>query len=166
MKFIISYNEAWPLRFEQIARSLRDILPATCRFHHVGSTAVLGMPAKDIIDLDIECPDGSMASIIAALDGAGYAHRGDLGIPTREAFSPKAGSLAATFPEHHLYACESQSPELFKHLAFRDYLIQHTERAAWLAAQKIIVDQSANSREAYIENKADAYAVITREALG
>jgi GrpB-like predicted nucleotidyltransferase (UPF0157 family) len=122
------------------------------------------MPAKDIVDVDIECPDGTMPQIIAALDRAGYDHEGDKGIPTREAFCP-GDRTAAGLPHHHLYACETRSPELFKHLAFRDYLVSHSDRARWLAAQKIVADQAADSRDAYIENKSDAYAVITAESL-
>jgi GrpB-like predicted nucleotidyltransferase (UPF0157 family) len=123
------------------------------------------MPAKDIIDLDVECPTGAMPSIINGLDAAGYVHEGDKGIPMREAFCPKTGSLASKLPRHHLYACESRSPELFKHLAWRDYLRLHVQRAKWLATQKIAKDRSANSRAAYIENKSTAYAIIARESL-
>jgi GrpB-like predicted nucleotidyltransferase (UPF0157 family) len=54
---------------------------------------------------------------------------------------------------------------LIKHLAFRDYLTNHPERAHWLAAQKIATDNAAPTREAYIEAKADCYALITAESL-
>jgi GrpB-like predicted nucleotidyltransferase (UPF0157 family) len=57
------------------------------------------------------------------------------------------------------------SPELLKHLAFRDYLISHPDRAQWLASRKIKEDKSANSRAEYIENKSNAYAIITKESL-
>jgi GrpB-like predicted nucleotidyltransferase (UPF0157 family) len=104
MKFITPYNTEWPARFKLIARFLRKYIPSTCLIHHIGSTSVPGMPAKDIIDIDIECPNGSMPSIIEALDKAGYDHEGDLGIPTREAFKPRDGTLAFNLPLHHLYA--------------------------------------------------------------
>ncbi len=165
MRYIAEYNPDWPDRFERIAEWLRPRLPGGCVLHHVGSTSVPGMPAKDVIDLDIECPVGAMASVIEALAAIGYEHQGDKGIPTREAFRPLEGSIPASFPAHHLYACESDSPELHKHLAFRNYLVAHGERAAWLANQKRQADQSAESRDAYIENKSDAYAVITQESL-
>jgi GrpB-like predicted nucleotidyltransferase (UPF0157 family) len=137
MKYFTPYNDVWPHRSQQIARFLYDQIPNNCRIHHVGSTAIPGIPAKDIIDLDIEYPSGTMQSIIGILDEAGYVHEGDKGIPSRETFCPKMGSSASKLPQHHLYACESQSPELFKHLAFREYLILHVQRAKWLAAQKI-----------------------------
>ncbi len=165
MKCITPYIDDWPNAFQQISRFLRVTLPETCLIHHVGSTSIPGMPAKNIIDLDIECPNGTMSSIIGALNGAGYFHEGDKGIPMREAFCPKMESPASKLPQHHLYACESQSPELFKHQAFRDYLILHVQRAKWLASKKIAIGKSAKSRAAYIEKKSDAYAIITIESL-
>ena len=165
MKYIVPYNNEWPIRFNAIAQFLRGYIPDGCLIHHVGSTAVPGMPAKDIIDVDVECPDGSMASVIEALERARYDHEGDLGIPTREAFKPRIGSTALSLPCHHLYACETRSPELFKHIAFRDYLICHPTRAEWLASQKVRADELANSRAEYIENKSSAYETIEGEIL-
>ena len=165
MKHITPYNNEWPVRFSLVAKFLREHLPDTCFIHHIGSTSIPGMPSKDIIDLDIECPNGSMSSIIDSLDRAGYDHEGDKGIATREAFQPKVGSLAFNLPPHHLYACETQSPELFKHLAFREYLVSHPDRAKWLAREKIEKDQSAKSRSEYIINKSIIYEIITEESL-
>jgi len=165
MRYIAEYNPDWPARCERIVAMLRPYLPAECKFHHVGSTSVPGMPSKDIIDIDIECPTGAMAAVIQALAVAGYTHEGDKGIPSREAFAPLPGSAAAEMSAHHLYACESDSPELRKHLAFREYLKANNERAQWLAQQKEEAENAATTREEYIMNKSGAYKGITREAL-
>ena len=165
MKYITPYNLDWPRMFERIARFLGWALPGTCRIHHVGSTAIAGMPAKDIIDIDIECPGNMMSVLIEHLAGAGYIHEGDKGIAGREAFRPRSEGPAARLPGHHLYACESGSSELARHLAFRDYLASHGQRAKWLAEEKIASDRLADSREAYIEAKAAAYALVMEEAL-
>jgi GrpB-like predicted nucleotidyltransferase (UPF0157 family) len=166
MRYITAYKPDWPARFERIISMLRPHLPAGCRFHHVGSTSIGGMPSKDIIDIDIECPVGSMFGVIKALAVIGYVHEGDKGILTREAFSPVPGSAGAEMPAHHLYACEASSPELRKHLAFREYLRAHSERAQWLAEQKQEADNAATTPDEYIMNKNAAYEVITHEALG
>ena len=47
-------------------------------------------------------------------------NQGDKGVPSREAG-------AVDLPAHHLYACEASSPELRRHLAFRDFLRRHRE---------------------------------------
>lgn len=165
MQYIKEYDLDWPKRFVLITGYVKKFLPDSCIFHHVGSTSVPGMPAKDIIDLDIEYVPGSLQTVINGLEKAGYQHEGDLGIPGREAFTPVHNSEVASLPAHHLYACETDTYELRKHLAFRDYLTANPGRAQWLAARKIAVDASANSRDEYIEKKSGFYAVITKESL-
>ena len=165
MRYITPYNPDWPRRFAHIVAYLVPLLPKDCRIHHIGSTSVPGMPAKDVIDLVIECPGGSIRAVIDALSKAGYEHQGDRGIPGREVFRPASESEPASFPSHHLYTCESGAAELRKELAFRDYLIRHPHRAHWLAQQKIAADASAPTRAAYIDNKSPSYALITSESL-
>lgn len=165
MQYITEYNPNWPKRFKLIVAVLCLHLPDTCLFHHVGSTSIPGMPAKEIIDIDIECLTGSMVDVIQALATFGYEHEGDKGILTREAFRPLLYSTPSKFPMHHLYACEVDSPELFKHLAYREYLKAHPAKALWLASQKRLADEEASSRQEYIANKSDAYAIITEESL-
>jgi len=123
------------------------------------------MPSKDIIDVDIECPAGCMSAVIRALDKPGYEHEGDKSIPGREAFQAVQDSLVAGLQPHHLYACESPAWELHKHLAFRDFLIAHRHRMNWLAEQKRLADHMAQTREEYMQNKAQAYLIITAESL-
>ncbi len=144
---------------------MTDFIPDDCLFHHVGSTSVPGMSAKDIIDLDIEYAKGSFQALISGLREAGYEHEGDLGISGRDAFKPILGSSAMALPAHHPYACEIGAFELQKHLAFREYLRAHPERATWLSKMKLLADASAKSRDEYIENKLRYYETITRESL-
>ena len=122
------------------------------------------MPAKDIIDLDIEYEPDTLKVVLGALNDAGYEHEGDLGITGREAFKPTPGSVAASLPVHNLYACQTGANELRKHLAYRNYLIAHPARAQWLANQKILVDAAASSRDDYIKEKSPYYDIINQEA--
>jgi len=165
MRYIKEFDPDWAADFSEIANFLAERLNGSALIHHVGSTSVPDMVAKDIVDVDIECACGAMGEVIERLAAAGYEHRGDQGIPTREAFRPVAGSAAAVLRAHHLYACEADSPELQRHLAFRDYLLAYPERARWLAAQKIQVDQDALSREAYITGKTACYEMVVAEAM-
>ena len=165
MNHIREFSQDWRNGFQQIEQFLSAWVPATCRIHHVGSTSVPEMPAKDIIDVDVECPEGSLQQVIGDLAEAGYDHEGDLGVPGREAFIARATSDACQLPAHHLYACESDSPALRNHLAFRDYLIACPERAGWLAAQKRQHDQASDTRADYIDAKTAAYELIVTEAL-
>ncbi|MYD98694.1 MAG: GrpB family protein [Gammaproteobacteria bacterium] len=165
VRHIREYTEDWANGFREIARILYAILPRGCRVHHVGSTSVPGMPAKDIIDIDIEYPQDSMREVIERLSEAGYDHRGNRGVPMREAFAPRDGTHMAPLSTHHLYACESGSSPLRDHLAFRDYLLAHPERACWLAAEKRRADSVSPTRTAYIDAKAAAYEEVLAEAV-
>lgn len=165
MKYITTYNQNWSRRFLQITAYLKKFLSKKCTYHHVGSTSIPGMVAKDIIDLDIEYLNCSLQGIIDGLKEAGYEHQGDLGIPGREAFKQIQGSVASSLPSHHLYACEVNAYELQKHITFRDYLIANPVRARWLSNQKLSVDASAHSRIEYIEKKSCYYEVITLESM-
>ena len=165
MKFITVYNHNWSKRYEQIATYLKQYLHDSCRFHHVGSTSIIGMPAKDIIDLDIEYVHGCLNAVIGGLKKAGYEHEGDLGIQGREAFKPVPNSPAESLPAHHLYACEHGALELRKHLSFRNYLRAHPERVAWLSDKKLLADTSVDTRDEYIENKSHFYKTITEESM-
>ena len=136
MKYLLEYTEDWRVAFTQISAHLFVHLPAGCRVHHVGSTAIPGMPAKDIVDVNVEIPVGALEQVVEHLRLAGYRHVGDRGIPGREAFEPVTWSGADALHTHHLYVCEASAGELRRHLAFRDYVIANPQRAAWLAARK------------------------------
>jgi len=123
---VLPYDGKWEKDFVRIRDELREALgPLALRIEHVGSTAVRGLSAKPVIDIDVVIRDRSdLDEAIAALAGAGYLHRGDLGIPGREAFAYEGKEHLR---KHHLYVCAEDSPELKRHLAFRDYLRSHPE---------------------------------------
>lgn len=126
---VLPYDPQWKAAFEAIRQEIEaavgDLLLSV---EHVGSTAVEGLSAKPIIDLDVVIAAASdLPEVIERLASIGYEHEGDLGIPGREAFcyTGKPHLLA-----HHLYVCPRDSRELHRHLAFRDYLRTHPEAAA------------------------------------
>ena len=46
-------NPDWPLPFQHLKTRL---LPATAQIHHIGTTAVPGLAAKNIIDIQVSLP--------------------------------------------------------------------------------------------------------------
>lgn len=50
-------NPAWPEQFQALAGSLRAVLgPRAGVIHHIGSTSVPGLAAKNVIDLQLSLP--------------------------------------------------------------------------------------------------------------
>ncbi len=69
---IVEYQSNWPLEFAEIARVLRVGLGALAlRIDHIGSTAVPGLAAKNIIDIQITVPALNQ-DVIQALEELGY----------------------------------------------------------------------------------------------
>ena len=123
---VLPYDEGWKQDFLKIKQELQDALgQLAIDIEHVGSTSVEGLSAKPIIDIDVVIEDNTvLKDAVAALERAGYEHEGDLGIPGREAFRYEGKEHLRT---HHLYVCPKDSPELKRHVAFRDHLRSHPE---------------------------------------
>ncbi len=70
---ILPYQAHWQGEFEAIGAQLRHRLgELALRIDHIGSTAVPGLAAKDIIDIQVTA-QALTPAIEAALQGAGYA---------------------------------------------------------------------------------------------
>ena len=120
------YRAAWEQDFADIAAEIRGAMgELALRIEHIGSTAVRGLSAKPIIDIDVVIWDASLlGAAIARLEAIGYRHEGDLGIAGREAFRYDGKDH---LQKRHLYVCPEDSAELKRHLAFRDYLRAHPD---------------------------------------
>ena len=165
--WIADYNPRWQEWFAEIVAYLSSGLDdVSCRFEHVGSTAIPGMRAKPIIDLDIVIPAGGFVAIKEHLESLGYVHQGDLGLAGREAFDLADAKARFQLPEHHLYVCEEGTHELRKHLAYREFMRRHPEWRDRLNSLKVeLCHRHENDRQAYIEGKSAMVEEITRLAL-
>ena len=116
---VVPYSNDWPVQFERVASDLRaalEKLPEVA-VEHVGSTSVPGLPAKPVIDIDVIVPPHDVTAAVAALVSIGYAHRGDLGVVGREAFTPPDAD-----PRRNVYVCAAGTLNVRNHLAVREVL--------------------------------------------
>jgi GrpB-like predicted nucleotidyltransferase (UPF0157 family)/ribosomal protein S18 acetylase RimI-like enzyme len=143
---IVPYDAAWPAQFAQLAaRARRALGGLPARIEHVGSTAVPGLAAKPIIDLDVIVSPRDVAVALDRLATVGYVAQGDKGIPGRESMRWPSDE-----PRHHLYICHDDAPALDDHLRARQLLRSDPALAAEYAALK----QSLASR---FRDRRDAY---------
>ncbi len=121
---VVDYDPAWPALFAALRAPVAAALGVlTVAVEHVGSTAVPGLAAKPVIDLDVAIPSVSaLDAAIERLAALGYVHKGDQGIPGRAAFDWPPHTR-----RHHLYVCTHDSAEYRRHLLFRDYLRAHPD---------------------------------------
>lgn len=147
---VVPYSSAWRTSFEALhARlwpALKDELLA---IEHVGSTSVEGLAAKPILDVDLIISSRErLPAVIEALRELGYTHRGDLGIPDREAFRHQHAL------EHNLYVCVEGAAALKNHLILREHLRANAEdRDAYGALKLKLASQFADDRDAYLDGK-------------
>ena len=159
---IVAYDPEWPAMFERVrcclGSAVGDIAVA---IEHVGSTAVPGLAAKPIIDIDIvvRCA-ADVAEGIRRLGEYGYVHKGDLGVRGREAFATPRDRVP-----HHLYLVVQGSEAHLNHLEFRDYLRSHPERAQeYSALKKRLAACFGDDRVGYTGAKAAFVEDILRRA--
>ncbi len=157
------YSALWEQSFRDIRAELQDALgKLALRIEHVGSTAVPGLSAKPIIDVDVVIRDYSVfEAVVSGLRAIGYTHEGDLGIAGREAFRYEGKEH---LQKHHLYICPLDSAELERHIAFRDYLRSHPEAVQEYSRLK---EEGArlypNDVDQYIQHKSPFIEKIYRE---
>ena len=161
---IVAHDPSWPARAADELRRLEQGLGAVAvRLEHVGSTAVPGLAAKPILDLQL--------SVVAMAPRARYVEPlqrlGYLFAPVPEApdfhFFAKPPERPRT---HHLHVCAAGSAHELRHLAVRDFLRSHPEEAARYATLKRdVVERHPQDRLAYIEGKQDYVATLEARAL-
>jgi GrpB-like predicted nucleotidyltransferase (UPF0157 family) len=159
---VVDYDPHWPALFEtlraEVAGALGNLALA---IEHVGSTAVPGLAAKPIIDMDVLLRSASDLSVcMERLAALGYEHRGDLGIPEREAFAAPPGR-----PTHHLYVCPPESREFRRHVALRNYLRTHPSDArSYGELKRSLAIRYRDERSAYADGKREFIESLLRTA--
>jgi len=160
---VLDYDPNWPGLFQSLRKRIADALgDLAAAIEHVGSTAVPDLAAKPIIDIDVLLASEAMLpAAIERLASLGYVHRGNLGIPEREAFLAPAND-----PPHHLYVCPPCSAEFRRHVAFRDYLRAYPKEARIYGDLKIaIAERFREDRPAYSTAKGEFVAELTSRAI-
>jgi GrpB-like predicted nucleotidyltransferase (UPF0157 family) len=77
---VVDYDPRWPALFEAEAARVRDALGTMIRrMEHIGSTAVPGLDARPIIDIQIgvESVDKALHEAVPPLEAMGYSYWAD-----------------------------------------------------------------------------------------
>ncbi|MFL5563218.1 MAG: GrpB family protein [Gemmatimonadaceae bacterium] len=148
------YDPVWPTLFVAEAARVQEILMAhgvVLRLEHIGSTSVPGLAAKPVLDIlaGWEASD-ARAAATHALEIAGYAYRGEQGIPGRDFF--RRGEPR----QYHVHLTRVGNAIWNDHLTFRDYLRANRAVAAdYAALKRALAARYPTDRERNIEGKAE-----------
>lgn len=161
---VTDYDPDWPSWFETIRRNLWPVVDGIAiRIDHVGSTAVTGLAAKPIIDLDVVVASSDeVAPVIERLALIGCRWRGDLGVAGREAFGPLP---MEGLPAHHLYLVVENNRAHVDHWLLRDFLRHDPEaRARYAALKRRNAELAKGDIDFYVAAKAGLVAELLTRA--
>jgi len=161
---LVEYDPSWPAQYEAMANWLRKTIPPEIllRVEHFGSTAILGMPAKPVIDVLLEVPSFLEArrTLIPIFNQSKYEYWGYddhiLFIKRKEFMGTRT---------YHIHTAPSGG-RFWERIAFRDYLRTHPDDAKRYADLKYeLAQRHATDREAYTDTKETFVKEITEKAL-
>jgi GrpB-like predicted nucleotidyltransferase (UPF0157 family) len=161
---IVEPDPAWPARArEELARIADALGPAAVRLEHVGSTAVPGLAAKPILDLQVAVADiAAQEAYVGPLRGLGY-----LFAPAPESPDFHFFGRPARRPRtHHVHVCVPGSHHEHRHLAVRDFLRAHPAEAdAYATVKRAVADRHPHDRLAYMAGKDAHVRALEARAL-
>ncbi len=146
---VVPYDKAWPALFNSLSQRIASAPGIKAlEIAHVGSTAVPGLSAKPVIDIDMIVDDPEdEASYIPALTAIGYRHR------VREPSWYQHRMLRLDTPRVNLHIFGPDCPEHLRHLLFRDWLSGNPQDRRLYEEAKTAALSGAATMQQYNMNK-------------
>jgi GrpB-like predicted nucleotidyltransferase (UPF0157 family) len=161
---IVGHRDTWWHEFNRLAVVLAQAIPDVVAVEHIGSTAIPGMPARDILDVEVVVSKvGDDAAFSAPLQRLGFRRFNppDLAAAGLRLFVPADGSGRV-----HVHVCERGSTQHRRHVAVRDYLRAHPDEARRYADMKReAARRAAGHRAAYSRAKDQYLQALEQAAL-
>ena len=139
---ILEADPTWPARYAEHEAKIRNALgPTALEVSHIGSTSVPGLPAKDVIDIDLTVPDiHDEDAYVPALEAAGFQFL------VREPHWHKHRFFCVSGPNWcNLHVWGPNCPEALRHMLLRDWLREHPEDCEAYAQAKRVAADATNA---------------------
>lgn len=164
-----AWSADWESEFERLAQQLRGALgDVGTAIQHVGSTAVPGLSAKDVIDVQVLVRELHDPRLGLAFEGLHFRKRpeqwnqadciGGVSFP-KAVFAPPPGTRAA-----NIHVRPENSPAARYTLLFRDYLRADAQSRATWAHLKAHIASAIPDLALYGQIKAAALPLLMRGA--
>ena len=159
---IVDYRESWPDEYRAIADRLRT-LPGIVAVHHIGSTSVPGLCAKDIVDMQVTVTDLDAAPALEAAGLARTPHESDHCPPGLRIEPPQLRKRMYKFSERpaNVHMREQGRFNQRYPLLCRDYLRSHKNAAnAYGEIKRQLAKRFAHDQDAYYDIKDPVFDVL------
>lgn len=153
-------TEDWLVAGSQLRDEIAGTLdPVITGVEQIGSSSVLGLLAKPIVDLAVGLSaHQDLPPVTRRLDAAGWIYRGDAGDDGGHVF------VLETRPWHrvaHLHVVEHDGVQWRNYLRFRDLLRRSPEaRAKYEAAKLRLAEQHRDDHKAYADGKTNVVSSL------
>ena len=161
--FLVEHDDRWKDFFDEVEKTLTRILSEQPveRISHIGSTAIHGIWAKNIVDVMVEIPQSAdMKNIAQILEQNGFIVMS----AEENRISLNKGYTANGFADkvYHIHLrYTGDNDELY----FRDYLNEHSVVAKEYETLKLrLWKQFEHNRDAYTDAKTEFISKWTEEA--
>lgn len=145
------YNPDWPTRFKMEACRIQKILGSRLKaIYHIGSTSIPDMPAKPVIDMVLVFATVNEMDFIA--QQLAQLHYD----PLRRQIIPQVSFFTKRQDDElsfHLHLHEQGSPQINRHVHFRDYVSQHPDVAQEYATLKMRLAAQSSDVYSYVSGK-------------
>ncbi|WP_429815566.1 GrpB family protein [Ensifer sp. B1-9] len=159
---ICDWSPDWPDKFSVKAEAIRRALgDHALRIDHVGSTAIRGLAAKPIIDIQISVADLTTIEILAErMATIGYIWRPLNADLTKRYFRERPGDERTHIHMRRVGSWQEQWT-----LLFRDYMRAHVnEHAPYADLKRVLALRYRHDRAAYSEAKSERVWEIIQRA--
>lgn len=120
---VVAYDISWPETYAEVSNSIENELGSRIqKIDHIGSTAIPGIAAKPVIDIDLTVADpDDEENYLPALENLGFQ------LIVREPRFHGHRLFHLKKPRVNLHVFGPDCPETVRHLLFRDWLRQSDE---------------------------------------
>lgn len=167
---IVESNPAWPQQFSDTKARILAVLGSTAlTVNHVGSTSVPGLPAKDIIDIDLVVKDvKDEDSYVQPLESLGFRFLFREPAWHQHRFFVDEGDRPGAYLVN-LHVFGPDCAEVERHCIFRDWLVKTPEDLQLYATVKrecaVASDAAGESVNEYTMRKAGTVREILDRAF-
>jgi GrpB-like predicted nucleotidyltransferase (UPF0157 family) len=159
---VLSYDPVWPEIFRQLGAQLRAALGGVAlRIDHIGSTAVPGLAAKPIVDVQISVERlEPVEPFRSPLEAAGFVYRASNTERTKRYFREPPGQRRT-----HVHVRRAGSFSEQFALLFRDFLRADPAAALDYGRRKVVLAaRFAHDRHGYLDAKIPIIWDVLRRA--